>query len=168
MPNTNKKNVIIGVDPGLSDVGYGIIKEDAGKLYAMAYGHIRTNSKENFPDRLHYISLEISKIIKKYSPDFAAIEDVFFCKNVTSALRVGQAKGAIIVTCMMHSLIVHEFTPLQIKQAVSGYGKAEKKQMEEMVRIILGLKEIPKPDHCADALGAAICEAHSLKNNPTL
>lgn len=152
----------MGVDPGIADTGFGVIKEEHGKLSCLTYGSIKTAASTALPDRLSVISRELDKIIKKFKPDLFATEELFFCKNVKTALVVGQARGVILLTARQNNLEVKEFTPLQVKQAVSSYGKAEKLQVQKMVRLILSLKELPKPDDAADALAVAICAANSI------
>jgi crossover junction endodeoxyribonuclease RuvC len=132
----------------------------------LAYGVIETPKTEEFADRLKYIHQELTKLIKEYQPDLVAIEDLFFYKNVKTAIKVGQARGVIILTAVLAQVPMVEFTPLQVKQAISSYGRADKKQVQQMVKTFLGLKNIPQPDDAADALAVAICAANSsrLKN----
>lgn len=155
--------IILGIDPGLAGTGYGVIRKEKNNLSLIAYGCIQTHKKNAFPKRLGIISLELNKIIKKYKPDCAAIEELFFCKNVKTALLVGQARGAIIVTLDFSQIPMYEHTPLEVKQAITGYGRADKSQIQEMVKIILKLKTIPTPDHAADALAIAITCAHTIQ-----
>lgn len=158
----NKQNLIIlGIDPGIADTGYGVIKKEGGKLLCLDYGSIKTSSKIEIPDRLEIINLELNNIIKKYKPNLISVEQLFFCKNVKTALVVGQARGVVLLTAKQNKLKIIEFTPLQIKQAVSAYGKATKDQVQKMVKIILNLKTIPQPDDAADALAAAICATNN-------
>ena len=157
MKKKTNKVVILGIDPGLADTGYGIITKEGNKLSCICFGAIKTNAKTDFCDRLAIISEELKKIILKYKPEIVGIEEIYFCKNVKTALLVGQAKGAIILTCKNSGLKIREFTPLQIKSAVTGYGKADKNQVQQMVKLILAMKKTPAPDHAADALAAAIC-----------
>lgn len=153
--------IILGIDPGIADTGFGVIENNCGKLACLEYGSIKTNSKIELSDRLEIIHNELNKIIKKYSPNLIAVEQLFFCKNVKTALIVGQARGVVLLTARQNKLVLKEFTPLQVKQAVSSYGKAEKIQVQKMVKLLLNLKEIPKPDDAADALAIAICAANS-------
>jgi crossover junction endodeoxyribonuclease RuvC len=155
-------SVILGIDPGIADTGFGVIRQEAGRLTCLAYGSIKTVSKTPLPDRLNIINIELGKIINKYSPDLVATEELFFCKNVKTALVVGQARGVILLTARQNDLEVKEYTPLEVKQAVSSYGKADKGQVQRMVKLLLNLKEIPKPDDAADALAIAICAANSI------
>lgn len=157
----NKPKIILGIDPGIADTGFGVIKEERGELSCLDYGSIVTKAKTPLPDRLEILYQELSSIIKKYQPDIIGVEDLFFCKNVKTALIVGQARGVVLLTAKLYNKPLAEFTPLQIKQAVSAYGKAGKKQVQEMVKLLLNLKEIPKPDDAADALAVAICTANS-------
>lgn len=157
--------VILGVDPGIADTGYGVIeKQKNGNLVCVDYGCIKTSAKLANPDRLEIINLELNEIIKKYKPNLISVEELFFCNNVKTALIVGQARGVIILTAKQNKIPVAEFTPLQVKQAVSTYGRAPKLQVQKMVKLILNLKEIPKPDDAADALAIAICASNNNSN----
>jgi len=159
--------IILGIDPGIADTGYGVIKEERGSLSCLTYGSIKTKASDNLVTRLNVLHLELDKIIKKYHPDSAAIEALFFNKNVRTALIVGQARGVALLTLSQNKLTVVDFTPAQVKQAVCAYGQASKKQVQKMVKLILDLKEIPQPDDAADALAIAICALNSrvcLKN----
>lgn len=150
--------IILGIDPGIADTGYGLIKEnDNGGLECLTYGSIKTKAGTALPNRLEILHEELDKIIKKYKPDLVSVEELFFCNNVKTALVVGQARGVVLLTAKLNKLPVSEYTPLQVKQAVSSYGKASKNQVQKMVKIILNLKELPKPDDAADALAVAIC-----------
>lgn len=162
MTLTNEKRIILGIDPGIADTGFGVIaKQKNGSLVCVDYGSIKTSAKISLSDRLEILSCELSKIIKKYQPETIAVEQLFFCKNVKTALVVGHARGVMLLTAKQHKVGLIEFTPLQIKQAVSTYGKASKMQVQKMVKLLLNLKELPKPDDAADALAAAICAANS-------
>jgi crossover junction endodeoxyribonuclease RuvC len=157
------ENIILGIDPGLADTGYGVIrKEKDGKLICLEYGTIKTPAKEKLEVRLEIINLKLDKIIKKYKPKLIAVEELFFCKNVKTALAVGQARGVILLTTRKNKVPMVEATPLQVKQAVSAYGQASKLQVQKMVKLLLNLKELPKPDDAADALAIAISAANSL------
>lgn len=164
---THKKQIILGIDPGLADTGYGLILKKKDKLFLVGFGSVKTKKGLVLPQRLKQISAELNKIIKKYRPNQAAVEDLFFCKNAKTALLVGQARGVILLTLVKNKLPITEFTPLQIKQAVTGYGQADKNQVQQMIRVLLGLKKIPEPDDAADALAVAICAAHTNKFNTT-
>lgn len=154
---------ILGIDPGIAIVGYSIIECKGNNFKALEYGCIKTDSKMEFPDRLKMVYDELLNIIDEYRPDDLAIEELFFNKNVKTAMMVGQARGVEILAGKNKGLEIFEYTPLQIKQAVVGYGRAEKGQVQEMVKILLNLREIPKPDDAADALAVAICHGSSLK-----
>ena len=149
--------IILGVDPGIADTGYGVISDDKGKLTCLSYGSIKTSSKDDLITRLSQLHVELDKIVKKYQPDISAVEELFFSKNVKTALIVGHARGVILLTLKQNNLPVFEFKPSQVKQAVSCYGAAKKDQVQKMVKTLLGLKEIPKPDDAADALAIAMC-----------
>jgi crossover junction endodeoxyribonuclease RuvC len=149
--------IILGIDPGIADTGYGIIKDENGKISCLTYGSIKTSSKEDLVTRLNQLHLELDKIIKKYKPEIASVEELFFSKNVKTALIVGQARGVILLTVKQNKLQLLEFKPSQVKQAVTCYGAAKKDQVQKMVQMLLKLKEIPKPDDAADALAMAIC-----------
>ena len=155
---------ILGIDPGTGILGFGVIELDAKKKPTLVdAGVIRTPVKQADSDRLFTIYEELDQIIKELKPTVMAVEKLFFAKNVTTAMSVSQARGVVLLLGKQHSLELHEYTPLQIKQALTGYGKADKKQMQEMVRIVLGLKNVPKPDDCADAIAAALCCANTIK-----
>ena len=155
---------ILGIDPGYGIVGYGIIDTDDG-LRAVDYGVINTPKEEAMPARLAIIFESLKAIIEKYKPDEIAIEELFFNNNAKTAITVGQARGVLVVAAANRNIPIYEYTPLQIKQALTGYGRADKKQMQNMVKMMLGLNAIPKPDDAADALAAAICHAHSYRMN---
>ena len=153
---------ILGIDPGTGILGFGVIDVDArGKAKLVDGGVIRTPVKQPDSERLLTIYEELSQIITDHKPTIMSVEKLFFAQNVTTAMSVAQARGVVILCGEQNQLQIFEYTPLQIKQAITGYGKADKKQMQEMVKIILGLKEVPKPDDCADALAAAITHANS-------
>jgi len=156
---------IIGIDPGTGILGFGIIEVQKNKNILVDAGVIRTPVKEDDAVRLQTIYDEISDIIAQTKPQEMAVEKLFFAQNVTTAMTVAQARGVILLAGMQAGLTIAEYTPLQIKQALTGYGRAEKKQMQEMVRVLLGLKEVPQPDDCADALAAALTHAgqHRVK-----
>jgi crossover junction endodeoxyribonuclease RuvC len=153
---------IIGIDPGLASTGWGVIDSSSNKLVYLAHGCIETKAGCPRAERLFLIYTQIRDVIRQYSPQEAAIETLYFAKNVTSAIPVAEARGVLSAAMAESGILVREFTPLAIKQAVVGGGRAEKKQVQEMVRLILGLPEIPKPDHAADALGTALCAANTL------
>ena len=155
--------IILGIDPGIATVGYSIVECKGNNFKALDYGVIRTEAGEDFPDRIKTIYDRMLEIIEKYQPEDLAIEELFFNKNVKTAIMVGQARGVEILAGINSGLGIYEYTPLQIKQAVTGYGRADKRQVQEMVRMLLNLKEIPKPDDAADALAIALCHGAGLK-----
>ena len=152
----------MGIDPGLATTGYAFIKND-DKHQILDFGVISTSSKEQFAKRIEFIYKSLNRLIKKYRPDILAVEQLFFCKNVKTALLVGQARGIVLLAGINAKLPIFEFTPLQVKQSVCGYGKAEKRQIQEMIRVLFGLKNIPKPDDDADALAIALTYLNSQK-----
>ncbi len=155
---------ILGIDPGTGILGFGVIAIDAkGKAQLVDAGVIRTPVKQPDSERLLTIYDELTEVIRDFKPEVMAVERLFFAQNVTTAMSVSQARGVVLLCGEQNRLQLHEYTPLQIKQALTGYGRADKKQMQEMVRVILGLKEAPKPDDCADALAAALCCAQSVR-----
>ncbi|NCN22099.1 crossover junction endodeoxyribonuclease RuvC [Candidatus Falkowbacteria bacterium] len=151
--------IILGLDPGIADTGYGIISCEKGKLLCLAYGSIKTEAKKDLSKRLEILDFELKKLIKKYQPEVVAVEQLFFNKNVKTALIVGQARGVLLLRIKKSGLKMLEFTPGQVKQAVAAYGRASKNQVQKMVKIILGLKSLPQPDDAADALAIAICSS---------
>ena len=160
--SSKKTNRILGIDPGFAITGWGII-EHGKDFSAVDYGCIKTKAGTDYPSRLIKISLELDKVIKKFSPDLAVIEQLFFCKNIKTGIQVGESRGIAILTMAKNNLPIGEFTPLQVKQAVTGYGRASKTQVQRMVQTLLGLKEIPQPDDVTDALAIAICAAMTQK-----
>lgn len=158
-----KKEIILGIDPGYGRVGFGIVEGTGrGNWHVIDYGCIETEINGKFSERLLLVSQKIEEVIEKYNPTRMAVEDLFFFKNAKTAIKVGQARGAIILLGVQHGLPVDEFTPLQVKQAITGYGRAEKCQMQKMVAGILGLKSPIKSDDAADALAVALCSGQSL------
>lgn len=156
---------IIGIDPGTGILGFGVIDAHAGKTRLVTAGVITTPAHTPLADRLEEIYLELTNIIAETKPEMMAIEQLFFAQNVTTAMSVAHARGVAMLTGKQAKLRIEEYTPLQIKQSLTGYGKADKKQVQEMVRIQLGLKDVPKPDDCADALAAAIMCAFVTRIN---
>lgn len=152
---------ILGIDPGYAILGYGIVEQRGNHFSVCDYGAITTDKGMEMQDRLKHIYCQLMDIIQDQQPDVVSIEELFFNKNTKTALLVGQARGVIILACANSGLRIYEYTPLQIKQGLVGYGRAEKKQVQQMVKTILKLEEIPKPDDTADALGVAICHGHS-------
>lgn len=151
----------MGIDPGIAIVGFGFIDKQGNKLVPVQYGSIQTEAGTDPGLRLKQVYDATVQLIDKYKPDSVAFEKLYFNRNVTTAFTVGQARGVMMLAAVQKGLEIGEYTPLQVKQAVVGYGKAEKKQVQEMVRLFLKLSEIPKPDDVADALAVAICHAHS-------
>ena len=154
---------ILGIDPGFGRVGFGIIDCVGDTYTAVAYGCIETSTKRTFVERLEDISDELIQIIRKYKPQCAGVEELFFYKNVTTAIKVAQARGVILLTLRKARLQVHEYTPLQVKQSITGYGRADKTQLETMVKMLLKLKKKITPDDAADALAIALTCAASRK-----
>lgn len=154
---------VLGIDPGTATTGYGIVEQEGNELRALASGVIRTDSDQQTPSRLQVIHRELRDLAAEWQPQEAAVEKLFFSKNVQTAMSVGQARGVAILALADAGLEVAEYTPLAIKQAVTGYGGADKSQMQEMVKMLLSLTEIPRPDDAADALAVAICHLHSSR-----
>ena len=155
---------ILGIDPGTGILGFGVIDVDkSSKMSLVDAGVIRTPVHEDDSVRLLTIFNELKSIIAEFKPEVMSVEKLFFARNVTTAMTVSQARGVVLLLGMQHELELHEYTPMQIKQSVTGYGRADKKQIQEMVRVLLQLKEIPKPDDAADALAAAICCSMTLR-----
>lgn len=158
---TNKL-VILGIDPGLATVGYGVIRREGSKLSPIDYGTITTEAGNPLPARLNRLYKGMNQLIGQYKPDVAAFEELFFYNNITTAISVSHARGVLVLAAEQAQIPLYEYTPMQIKQAAVGYGHAKKEQVQYMVRAILGLKELPKPDDAADALAAAICQANFM------
>ncbi|MFD0962349.1 crossover junction endodeoxyribonuclease RuvC [Paenibacillus chungangensis] len=152
---------VLGIDPGIAIAGFGFIDKQGHKLTPVQYGAIQTEAHTPQEERLLQIYESAGALIDRYKPDSVAVEKLFFNRNVTTAFAVGQARGVIILAAAQRGLPVAEYTPLQVKQSVVGYGKAEKRQVQEMVKMFLKLSAVPKPDDVADALAVAICHAHS-------
>lgn len=153
--------IILGIDPGYAILGWGIVEHRGNSFRSIAHGAVTTPKEMEMPDRLEALYDGLREIIEEYRPEVASIEKLFFNTNTTTAINVGQARGVAILACIKGGLEIAEYTPLEIKQALTGYGRAEKKQMQFMVKTMLNLKEVPKPDDTADALAAAICHGHS-------
>ena len=158
MPDTGR--IILGVDPGTAFTGYGVVSQNGNRLETVAFGVVRTSKDLPLHERLDLIFEGIGDLVRNYRPTEAAVESLFFNVNVRTALAVGQARGVALLACTRGGCDVFEYTPQEVKQAVVGYGKAEKGQVQEMVRVLLKMNDIPKPDHAADALAIAICHAH--------
>lgn len=152
---------ILGIDPGLATLGWGVIRKEGQKLKLVQYGTLGTPPGSSLPLRLRSIFIGVRQLMQTYQPDEVAFEELFFSKNVTTGMMVSAARGAALVAVVETNELVFEYTPMQVKQAVVGYGKAEKQQVQNMVRMLLGLDEIPRPDDAADALAVAITHAHT-------
>ena len=152
---------ILGIDPGFAIVGYGVIDYENSKYKTVDYGKITTPAGMDMPLRLKEVYDGVLRLIELFKPDILAIEELFFNTNVKTAIAVGHARGVIVLAAANSGIKINEYTPLQIKQAVVGYGRADKNQVQQMVKMFLGLKEVPKPDDTADALAVAICHANS-------
>ncbi|MBE6041920.1 MAG: crossover junction endodeoxyribonuclease RuvC [Clostridiales bacterium] len=151
---------IIGIDPGYAIMGYGILDYKGNKFTPVIYGSITTDAHTPNEERLLTLYNELTEIIKEYEPEEASIEELFYNTNATTAIMVGEARGMALLACAQAGVRINEYTPLQIKSSLTGYGRADKKQVQTMVKMILGLSAVPKPDDTADALAAAICHAH--------
>lgn len=154
---------IIGIDPGTGILGFGVVDVEKGDTKLVDAGVIRTPVKQDDAVRLQTIFDELSQIIAETKPAVMSVEKLFFARNVTTAMTVSQARGVVLLCAKQAELDIYEYTPMQIKQALTGYGRAEKKQIQEMVRVVLQLKEIPKPDDAADALAAAITHSMTMR-----
>ena len=156
--------IILGLDPGLATLGYGVIEKDAkGNCRAVDCGVVSTPKDEGLPVRLAMLEEGLCEILDKYNPDEVAIEELFFSKNITTGIAVAHARGVTLLTCVKRCGKLYEYTPMQIKQALTGYGRADKKQMQSVVASLLKLKSVPKPDDAADALGVALCHAFTSR-----
>lgn len=154
---------ILGIDPGLANTGWGIVKVENQQTKALHYGLIKTSPRKNLSSRLFHLHQEINRLIKKFKPDRMAVEKVFFGVNAKTALIVGQARGVTLLAAAQNKIKVNEYTPLQIKIAITGYGRADKTQVQKMIKNLLKLKKIPRSDDAADALAAAYCDRVSQK-----
>lgn len=157
--NPVKSLKILGIDPGIARMGWGVVEETRGKARAVDYGCFETEKNTAHEERLAAVHQELTRLIKKYRPDRVAVEKLFFSKNVKTALAVGEARGVILMTCAALGVPTVEISPKEVKQALTGYGQADKQQMQKMVQLMLGLKELPKPDDAADALAIAVAGA---------
>ena len=153
--------VILGIDPGLARLGYGVIEVDGDKRRVIQYGTLNTPAGQPMPQRLRALFRAMNQLLDIYQPDEVAFEELFFSKNITTGMAVSMARGVAMVAVAERTENLYEYTPMQIKQALTGYGNAEKKQMQQMVRMRLGLTEIPKPDDAADAVACALTHAHA-------
>lgn len=153
--------IILGIDPGYAILGYGVIESDGRRLRVIDYGVVETRASEKFPHRLSRLYDGTRALLETYRPDCAVFEELFFARNVTTAIQVGAGRGVAMLAAEQSGIPLYEYTPMQIKLAVTGNGHADKTQMQQMVKLLLSLKAIPKPDDAADALGAAICHANT-------
>lgn len=156
--------IILGIDPGIATMGYGVVDKDKnGNCRAVDYGVVVTPKEETLPVRLAMLEEGVGKIIDKFSPEEVALEELFFTKNITTGIAVAHARGVILLACVKRCGKLYEYTPMQIKQALTGYGRADKKQIQQVVASLLRLKSIPRPDDAADALGIALCHAFTSR-----
>jgi crossover junction endodeoxyribonuclease RuvC len=155
--------IVVGIDPGLATVGFGVIQKIEDKIIPVSYGCIRTSAQKQISERLLDIYNEINSLFNKYNPQTVVIEKLFFNKNVTSAMNVGEARGVIILAAQQKQIPVFQYIPAQIKKAITGTGNADKQQMQEMIKKLLGLDEIPQPDDAADGLSIALCHMHIMR-----
>ena len=154
----------LGIDPGIATTGYGLVRLDVdGELVAIKYGVILTPKTDSIPARLDLLYRDLRALLKKHKPDTSAVEKLFFQRNVSTAILVGQARGVALLALQQAGVEIFEYTPNEVKQAVAGYGSADKKQVQDMVRVLLGLTEIPKPDDAADALAIAITHLNTKR-----
>jgi crossover junction endodeoxyribonuclease RuvC len=156
-----KPMLVLGIDPGTAITGYGFVRYRDGAAEPVAYGAIITGAGLSLPSRLQSIYQQLSTLIEAHRPTQAAVEQLFFARNARTALTVGHARGVILLALQDAGIPVHEYTPLEVKMAITGYGRADKEQMQQMVRLLLNLESIPQPDDVADALAVAVCHAHS-------
>jgi len=161
-PTTSTAIRVLGVDPGIAITGYGVVHLENDGLEPISYGVITTPANLALPLRLQHLYRELMALIDTFHPAEASVEELFFARNARTALSVGHARGVILLALADAGLPTYEYTPLQVKQAITGYGRADKQQMQQMVRLLLRLEAIPQPDDAADALAAAICHAHSV------
>jgi crossover junction endodeoxyribonuclease RuvC len=163
MANRRAGTTILGIDPGTATMGWGVVVQEGNRLRYVQHGAIVTPSKWEMPRRLNRLFEGVTELVKGYRPETVAVEELFFNTNVTTAITVGQARGVALLAAYKAGAEVAEYTPLQIKQAITSYGRAEKRQVQEMVKTLLNLREIPKPDDAADGLAIAICHAFSSR-----
>lgn len=157
--------IIMGIDPGFAITGYGIVKYEGNKFSVIDHGAITTEASMEMPKRLLLLNRRLEELIGIFRPDAISVEELFFNKNIKTALNVGHGRGVVLLAAAKSGIDVFEYTPLQVKQSVVGYGRAEKAQMQQMVKVILNLQAVPKPDDVADALAVAICHGHSHRMN---
>ncbi|ABG04286.1 crossover junction endodeoxyribonuclease RuvC [Rubrobacter xylanophilus DSM 9941] len=161
MLGSQTKQVILGIDPGTATMGWGVVRQEGSRLRYVQHGAITTPSGWGMPRRLDRLFAGVTELIRGYRPSAVAVEELFFNTNVTTAITVGQARGVALLAAYRAGVEVFEYTPLQVKQAITSYGRADKRQVQEMVRALLGLRSIPRPDDAADGLAIAICHAFS-------
>ena len=154
---------VLGIDPGTGRTGYGLVEREGTRLQAIDYGCIETPAGMALSERLLEIHSALENLIEAHEPTYLSVERLFFNRNVQTAFAVGQARGVVLLTAAMHGIPVYEYTPNEVKIAVTGYGRAAKDQVQRMVQVVLGLPEIPRPDDTADALAIAICLAQSYR-----
>lgn len=162
MPAAQEPLRVLGIDPGLADVGWGAVETHGSRTIVLGYGVIQTHPNQDLAARLDVIYRRVGELIDELDPSVVAIENLYFAKNAKTAMVVAHGRAAAILATAGHGIMLREYTPLQIKQALTGHGRAGKSQVQSMVRVVLGLAEIPRPDHAADALAAALCHVHSL------
>jgi crossover junction endodeoxyribonuclease RuvC len=155
--------LVLGIDPGTAITGYGLVREDQTGLSLVAYGVVTTPAGQPLPERLQTIYRGLQDVVRRHQPRIAAVEELFFSRNARTALSVGHARGVTLLALADAGLSIHEYKPLQIKQAVAGYGGADKQQVQEMVRMLLDLDHVPQPDDAADAVAVAVCHIHSAR-----
>lgn len=157
--------IIMGIDPGFAITGYGVVKYEGNRFSVIDYGAVTTEATMKMSERLLHLHESLKELINRHKPDAVSIEELFFNKNIKTALNVGHGRGVALLTAAQSGIPVFEYTPLQVKQSVVGYGRAEKAQVQQMVKVLLNLSTVPKPDDVADALAVAICHGHSFKMN---
>jgi crossover junction endodeoxyribonuclease RuvC len=153
--------LVLGIDPGTAITGWGVVAKEGNELSLVDYGAVRTSQDSPMPERLQTIYGELGQVITRHQPTAVAVEQLFFSKNVRTAMVVGQARGVALLAVADAGVPLHEYTPLEVKQSVSGYGKATKEQVQKLVQMLLGLDSVPQPDDAADAIAVAICHLHS-------
>ncbi len=154
---------VLGIDPGLAITGYAVVEERGSDLQLIASGVVRTPANTPDPERLHMLHQELDTVLSEHQPEAAGVEELFFSRNIKTAMSVGQARGVILLTLARAGLPIAEYTPMQVKEAITGYGNADKRQVQEMVRMLLNLSEVPRPDDAADAVAVAICYLHRAR-----
>lgn len=155
--------LVLGIDPGTAITGWGVVGKEDNELSLVAYGTVNTSRDAPLPQRLQTIHRELGEIMSEHRPDAVAVEKLFFSRNVRTALRVGQARGVALLAVADAGIPLHEYTPLEVKQSVVGYGRATKEQIQQLVKMLLGLDHVPHPDDAADAIAVAICHIHSAR-----